>query len=171
MKTLIISSSLSKNSKSFLLCKEVQNELLSKKASVTFVDARNILINVYHQKDTKDKKWLSDLIKQSDNIIIGMGIHCFSISDNLKIIIDNCFENATGKFFGILCAAGGQKSYLATQHLTQICMNEWRMIQLPRIIYATSNDFNEMGLSSVEIKKRIKIFSNEFYSIAKKLLN
>ena len=23
-----------------------------------------------------------------------------------------------------LCAAGGQKSYLATQHLTQICMNE-----------------------------------------------
>ena len=45
MKTLIISSSLSKNSKSFLLCKEVQNELLSKKASVTFVDARNILIN------------------------------------------------------------------------------------------------------------------------------
>ena len=56
MKTLIISSSLSKNSKSFLLCKEVQNELLSKKASVTFVDARNILINTYHQKDTKDKK-------------------------------------------------------------------------------------------------------------------
>ena len=44
MKTLIISSSLSKNSKSFLLCKEVQNELLSKKARVTFVDARNILI-------------------------------------------------------------------------------------------------------------------------------
>ena len=68
MKTLIISSSLSKNSKSFLLCKEVQNELLSKKASVTFVDARNILINAYHQKDTKDKKWLSDLIKQSDNL-------------------------------------------------------------------------------------------------------
>ena len=171
MKTLIISSSLSKNSKSFILCKEVQNELLSKKASVTFVDARNTLINAYHHKDTEDKNWLSELVKQSDNIIIGMGIHCFSISDNLKIIIDNCFENATGKFFGILCAAGGQKSYLATQHLTQICMNEWRMIQLPRIIYATSNDFNEVELISVEIKNRIKIFCNEFYSIGKKLLN
>ena len=171
MKTLIISSSLSKNSRSFVLCKEVQNELLSKKANVTFVDARNTLINAYHKNDTEDKKWLSDLIKQSDNIIIGMGIHCFSISDNLKIILDNCFENATGKFFGILCAAGGQKSYLATQHLTQICMNEWRMIQLPRVIYATSNDFDEMELTSVEIKKRIKLFSNEFYSIGKKLLN
>ena len=100
-----------------------------------------------------------------------MGIHCFSINDNLKIILDNCFENATGKFFGILCAAGGQKSYLATQHLTQICMNEWRMIQLPRVIYATSNDFDEMELTSVEIKKRIKLFSDEFYSVGKKLLN
>ena len=43
-----------------------------------------MLVNAYHQKDTKDKKWLSDLIKHNDNIIIGMGIHCFSISDNLK---------------------------------------------------------------------------------------
>ena len=56
MKTLIISSSLSKNSKSFILCKEVQNELLSKKASVTFVDARNMFINAYHHKDTEKIK-------------------------------------------------------------------------------------------------------------------
>ena len=50
-------------------------------------------------------------------------------------------------------------------------MNEWRMIQLPRVIYATSNDFDEMELTSVEIKKRIKLFSDEFYSVGKKLLN
>ena len=68
MKTLIISSSLSKNSRSFILCKEVQNELLSKKANVTFVDARNTLINAYHKNDTEDKKWLSKLVKENDNI-------------------------------------------------------------------------------------------------------
>ena len=171
MNTLIISSSLSKNSKSFVLCKAVQKKLLSQKVNVTFVDARNISVNAYHHKDTDDKKWLTEVIKENDNIIIGMGIHCFSINDNLKIILDNCFENATGKFFAILCAAGGQKSYLATQHLTQICMNEWNMIQLPRIVYATSNDFNNMELVSLEIKKRIKIFSQEFYLIGKKLLS
>ena len=55
--------------------------------------------------------------------------------------------------------------------LSTISLNEWRMIQLPRVIYATSNDFNEMELTSVEIKKRIKIFSDEFYSVGKKLLN
>ena len=73
-------------------------------------------------------------VEETDNIIIGMGVHCYSINDALKIILDNCFGKAISKFFGI-CAAGGEKSYLTTQHLTQICMNEWRMIQLPRVVY------------------------------------
>ena len=84
---------------------------------------------------------LSNKVDHADNVIIGMGVHCYSISDGLKIILDNCFGKATGKLFGIICAAGGEKSYLSTQHLTQICMNEWRMIQLPRIIYAIGKDF------------------------------
>tara|TARA_Y100001933_G_scaffold226308_1_gene240182 strand:- start:454 stop:969 length:516 start_codon:yes stop_codon:yes gene_type:complete len=171
MKTLILSSSLSQNSKSFVLCKEVQKQLLSKKINVTLVDARKISINKYHQKDNDDKKWLTTQIKKNDNIIIGMGVHNFSINDNLKIILDNCFSEANGKFFGIICAAGGEKSYLSTIHLTQICMNQWKMIQLPQIIYATHSDFIENKIASSALTEIIKKFCNEFYSIGKKLLN
>ena len=56
-------------------------------------------------------------------------------------------------------------------HLTQICMNEWRMMQLPRVVYATAKDFKNDAIKSVELTDRIKSFSNEFYSIGSKLLN
>jgi FMN reductase len=99
-----------------------------------------------------------------------MGVHCYSLNDGLKILLDNCFAGATGKFFGILCAAGGERSYLSTMHLTQICMNQWRMIQLPRIVYTTGKDFTKDEITSKEGIERIQLFSDEFNTIGNKLI-
>ena len=170
MKTLILSSSLSKNSRSFILCCEVSKQLTNKGVRCNIIDARNIPMQPTHNKSTTEMKRLASQIEETDNIIIGMGIHCYSINDSLKILLDTCFSKATGKFYGILCAAGGEKSYLATMQLSQICMNEWRMIQLPRIVYATAEDFNDDNISSCNLLERIKLFSEEFQSIGNKLL-
>ena len=170
MKTLILSSSLSNSSRSFILCNEVFKSLSSKGSKCTIVDARNISLRPTHNKPTVEMDTLSNQIEETDNIIIGMGVHCYSINDSLKIILDNTFKKASGKFYGILCAAGGEKSYLSTMHLTQICMNEWRMIQLPRIVYATEKDFANEKTPSKDLLKRIDIFTNDFYSIGNKLL-
>ena len=171
MKTLILSSSLSKESKSFLLCKAVNEKLLTNGINCTLIDARELSIQAIHKRKTKDIISLSELIQKTDNIIIGMGVHCYSINDNLKILLDNCFDGAIGKFFGILCAAGGEKSYLSTMHLTQICMNEWQMIQLPRIVYATGKDFTNDIITSKEVIKRVEDFSNEFNDIGSRLIH
>ena len=114
---------------------------------------------------------LSNEVDHADNFIIGMGVHCYSINDGLKIILDNCFGKATGKFFGIICSAGGERSYLSTQHLTQICMNEWRMIQLPRIVYATGKDFEEDKVNNKDLLERLDVFSEEFNTIGSKLIS
>lgn len=173
MKTLIISSSLSENSKSFILCKQTQKRLEKQGVEVTLVDAREYEINPFY-RFTGDIQKIKDEVQKADNIIIGMGVHCYSINDNLKVILDNCFEFAKGKFFGILCAAGGEKSYLSTMHLTQICMNEWRMIQLPRIVYTVSGqDFDKetQKITSEDLIERLDKFSEEFIKIGNKLLN
>ena len=170
MNTLILSSSLSKESKSFLLCKAVEKQLKNKGVNCTFFDIRKIKIQAYHLEITKGMKSLTEMINKTDNIIIGMGVHCYSFNDSLKILLDNCFNGATEKLFGIICAAGGEKSYLSTMQLTQICMNEWRMIQLPRIVYATKEDFTENTITSDEVIERIKIFCEEFNKIGKKLI-
>lgn len=143
---------------------------MNKGNTITLLDARDIPMRPIHKNITNEMKKLAEQVRKADNIIIGMGIHCYSINDSLKILLDSCFSEATGKFFGILCAAGGERSYLSTMHLTQICMNEWRMIQLPRIVYATKKDFTENKINSEEVITRIKDFSQEFHTIGKKLL-
>jgi len=170
LNTLILSGSVSENSRSFLLCKAVEKQLITKGNTITFVDAREIPMHPEHRRKTDKMQQLAKQIKQADNIIIGMGVHCYSVNDALKILLDTCFSASTGKFFGILCAAGGERSYLSTMHLTQICMNEWRMIQLPRIVFATEKDFKEDIITSTEVLERIKLFSEEFHAIGRKLL-
>ena len=54
-------------------------------------------------------------------------------------------------------------------HLTQICMNEWRMIQLPRVLYASKGDFSKDKIISTDVKERIKLFTSEFFEIGTKL--
>ena len=169
MKTLILSSSLSENSRSYLLCKAVKEELIAKGNNITFVDAMNIPMQPVHRGGTPEMETLAKQVDEADNIIIGMGVHCYSVNDSLKILLDACFGKATGKFFGILCAAGGERSYLSTMQLTQICMNEWRMMQLPRIVYATGKDFKEDIIISSQVLEKIALFSEEFHTIGNKL--
>ena len=171
MKTLIVSSSLSPKSRSFILCKEIYNRLSVKGIEVKMIDAREIDLRPCHKKISESMIELNEEVDYADNIIIGMGVHCYSINDGLKIILDNCFGKATGKFFGIICSAGGERSYLSTQHLTQICMNEWRMIQLPRIVYATGKDFEEDKVNNKYLIDRLDIFSEEFNTIGRKLIS
>jgi len=170
MKTLILSSSLSPKSRSFILCQAVNMELSNKSVEIDFVDLRDYDLAPVYRGKTADMDRLTEKVKEADNIIIGMGVHCYTINDGLKIVLDSCFGDSTGKFFGIVCAAGGEKSYLSTMHLTQICMNEWRMIQLPRVIYATGKDFNDDAISNMDLKERIGVFGEEFYSIGQKLI-
>ena len=49
-------------------------------------------------------------------------------------------------------------------------MNEWRMMQMPRIVYATGKDFKEDIIITTEVLERIVIFSEEFHSIGNKLV-
>lgn len=170
MNTLIISSSLSPNSRSWILCSHVAKLLSENEVNVTLVDARTMELHPCHKELTPSMEDLQEKVRQADNIILGMGVHCYSMNDALKIIFDTCMKEAEGKFFGVLCAAGGERSYLATQHVTQICMNEWRMMQLPRIVYATGKDFHGQDIVSQEILERCSVFADEFAGIGKKLL-
>lgn len=171
MNTLILSGSISETSHSFLLCKEVEKNLIEKGNIINLIDARKIPMNPTHKKITNEMQQLAEHVKKADNIIIGMGVHCYSVNDALKILLDSCFWDAKNKFFGILCAGGGERSYLSTMHLTQICMNEWRMMQLPRVVYATKNDFTNNMITSLDVLERIKLFSEEFHTIGNKLLS
>ena len=160
-KTLIISSSLNPDSKSFKICKMVVKHMQKRGSDVELLDVRDYELG-HTFRTTPDMQIISNKISQADNFIIGMAVYCYSVNDSLKTILDNCFEDVTGKKYGIVCAAGGDKSYLATQHLTQICANEWRMIQLPRVVYTSGKDWADGELVSADVSERVELFVNEF---------
>jgi FMN reductase len=169
MKTLIISSSLSLESRSYELCKKVSEKLVLNGVDVELIDARELKLEPYHRGPTSDMQELAEKIKFADNVIFGMGVHCYSVNDGLKMILDSLSGISEGMLFGILCAGGGRNSYLSTMHLTQICMNEWRMMQLPRIVYVTKDDFENDQISGEDVLKRIDKFVEEFVKIGEKL--
>jgi hypothetical protein len=49
-------------------------------------------------------------------------------------------------------------------------MNQWRMIQLRRIVYTTGKDFTKDEITSKEGIERIQLFSDEFNTIGNKLI-
>lgn len=133
------------------------------------VDVKNMKIAHYGEEKTSDMQEIEKKSEWVDAFIFGMAVYNYSINDSLKVIIDNAMGKPIGKFFGILAAAGGQRSYLATMHLTQMCMNEWRMIQLPRVVYATGVDFVDQEITSLNLIERIDLLAKEFDSIGNKL--
>ena len=50
-------------------------------------------------------------------------------------------------------------------------MNEWKMIQLPRIIYGARKDFENNQIKSQKLLDLIDLFCNEFKEIGNKLMN
>lgn len=160
-KTLIISSSLNPESKSYQMCKMICDKMLADKKDVELLDVRDYELG-HTFRTTPDMQKISEKIAAPDNFIIGMAVYCYTVNDSLKSILDNCFSEVTGKKYGIVCAAGGEKSYLATQHLTQICANEWRMIQLPRVVYASGKDWKEGKLINNDVVERMDLFVEEF---------
>ena len=172
MKTVIVSSSQSPKSKSFILAKEVEKKLIEHNIEVTFIDLRDYDLNVMHKKRTQDQDTLSATVAQCDNIILATGIYNYSICDSLKVFVDTCLtkDNCAYKFYGIVCAAGGNMSYLAAMHLTQMCQNHNKMIQLPDIVYGSHADFTNDTINSTELNQRIDDFSKKFIYYAKKLL-
>ena len=52
-----------------------------------------------------------------------------------------------------------------------MCMNEWKMIQLPRTVYASRNDFENNEITSEEVLKWMNLFCDEFAKIGFKLIS
>ena len=69
MNTLILSSSLSKNSRSFILCEAVAKQLSSKNIKCTIVDSRKIPILSTHLGHNSEMKRLSIQIKEAEKYI------------------------------------------------------------------------------------------------------
>ena len=93
MRTLIISSSTNPDSRSYQLCRKVEEELQKNSENeVVFIDLREKAFGFHYQPETEDMKKIAEEIQNADNFVLGMAVRNYCINDELKSISESCFR-------------------------------------------------------------------------------
>jgi len=99
---------------------------------------------------------LSKTISEARVIILATPIYNFDASSALKNLIELTGESWDDKIVGFLCAAGGSLSYMSVMSLANSLMLDFRCLIIPRFVFATGNDFEDLQLRSAELRERIQ---------------
>ena len=170
MKILCIQGSLNPDSNTSVLLRKAFDRLEGVKKS--YLDLRKIKMEFCDGRDLsgyhEDLQAAAREIEESDAYIIGMPVYCYSVSGALKNFLDIVCGRMEGKPFAIVCASGGERSYLATAELQKILMFEVQGRPLPRVVFASGKDFKDGALVSAEVEKRLDQLVKEFIDWVKK---
>ena len=99
---------------------------------------------------------LAKAISEARVIIVATPIYNFDASAALKNLIELTGTSWEDKVVGFLCAAGGSMSYMSVISFANSLMLDFRCLIIPRIVYATSEDFSDGQLSSSVVRDRIR---------------
>ena len=154
-KVVFISTSLSATSKSALLIQSAAEKLKTKEVidlrflSIPFCDGRKI------EEYSEEIQSLFKKIEESDALVFGFPIYCYSISGVLKNFIDIFSHAMKGKRFGICATVGSKLSYLAIADLHKIMQFQSNAIGVHPAVVADYTDF-EKDKPSLDIQERIQ---------------
>ena len=113
----------------------------------------------------------SDLIRQSTAILIAAPIYNFDFGSAAKNLIELTGKAWTEKVVGLLCAAGGQGSYMAPMQLANSLMLDFRSLVLPRFVYATGEHFQNDEISDSEVAQRTDELVKQLIKVGNALRN
>lgn len=161
---LVLSTSLHSGSRSRLLAKFAYDELEKKKSSadedleVKFVDLKESPLPFCDgQGSYQDPNVLKlgQLIEWADGILISGPIYNYDFGAVAKNMIELVGKKMADKPIGLLCAAGGDGSFMAPMSFASSLMLDFRCLVLPRFVYATGSHFYGDQISDQEISGRI----------------
>ncbi|MBX9690422.1 MAG: NAD(P)H-dependent oxidoreductase [Candidatus Obscuribacterales bacterium] len=159
MSYLVISTSLSPNSKSAILSKAAY-EMLAEHEECEWVDLRDY--ELPHCDGDKayghpNVEILRKKIEQASCILMGVAIYNYDCGSSAKNLIELTGKAWEDKTVGFLCAAGGKSSYMAIMSLANSLMLDFRTLIIPRFVYADGSAFAPHHIVDTEIIRRISL--------------
>ena len=165
MKLLTISTSLNPNSYSLTLVKQAYEVLKENNNNVKFLDIRTLNLPicdgalVYQMKVTQK---LQKLILESDGIIMGCPIYNYNSAASSKNVLELGGKIAwQNKIVGLIFTAGGNNSFATTMSLAGSLIIDFKVLLIPKYVFATQNDFISSKEAKKEIKNRINYLAND----------
>lgn len=175
MKCLILSCSLSADSKSRKMAKELEAYWRAAgDLEVSTLDLRELALPLcdggaaYGHPATQQ---LQAALTETDAAVFAVPIYNYDVNAAAKNAIELAGRQLTDKVAGFLCAAGGHRSYMSVMAVANSLMLDFRTIIVPRFVYAGEEDILDGGEIGPEIRDRISKFGDEFAKLARAVVN
>lgn len=172
MKYLVLSTSLNPESKSLLMAQSAFKHLKKVESKTEFIDVTKIKLpfcdgdSCYENKEVLS---ISKKIKEADGILIASPVYNYDLNAFAKNLMELTGRAWSNKVVGILCAAGGQSSYMSVLGFANSLMIDFRCIIIPRFVYANKNAFLDDKIVDKEINERIVELTKELHRISSAL--
>lgn len=163
VKIAVISCSLHPHSRSFVLAKEVTDNLSALGADVTLYDLREhslAFCDAVSAHRLPEAQPILTAIREASTVLLAVPIYNYDVNAAAKNLLELGLSAWNHKLVGFLCAAGGRSSYMSVMTLANSLMLDFRCIIIPRFVYATGSDFGDdrqesMYIESETIRERI----------------
>ena len=157
-KVLIVSCSLSTDSRSHRLAAAAEAALKAAECQVTLVDLREYDLPMCDGETTYDAagaKELSKVIAGSEVVLLAAPIYNYDLNAAAKNLVELTGSAWKDKVVGFLCAAGGRSSYMSPMGMASSLMFDFRCVIVPRFVYAIGEDFRDAGELSEIVQERV----------------
>jgi FMN reductase len=155
----IVSSSLNSDSKSRRLAVLALEFARGLGTEANFIDLRDYPLELCDG----DKSYshpnvsrLSAAFSRSSTILLASPVYNYDVSAALKNVVEHVGDQLSDKVVGLMCAAGGERSYMSPLSFLNTLMIDFRSIIVPRFVYAPPRAFGEDGALEEGLHDRIR---------------
>lgn len=157
---LVISTSLNRNSRSRVLAREVYNWLEAQSVPRDWMDLQQLSLpqcdatDCYRQVNVIQA---AQRIAEARGVIIASPVYNYDLSAAAKNLVELTGPAWADKVVGFVCAAGGHISYMAVLGLANSLMLDYRVLVIPRFVFATESCFDAtLQLTDASIRQRLQ---------------
>ncbi len=153
---LVVSTSLSEESRSKHLCYHARDYLTERGISVQHECLQNYRILPYGMDGSEGIETLRASFDRASGIIFGFPVYNYNMNASLKAVIEHFGRAMSDKVIGLMMSAGGRASYMSGLAVANSLTLDFRSWVVPRFVYATKDAFGNDGVSDQEIASRIE---------------
>ena len=155
----LISASLSSSSNSRVLAKEAYAAAEQSGIPATIIDLRDFPLTLCDGDESFSQstvEQLTQILRVAGAVIFTSPIYNYDISSALKNLIEHVGGELTDKVVGMMCAAGGDRSYMSALPFLNSLMLDFRSVIVPRFVYASRPAFKDGAIVDPALSGRIK---------------
>jgi NAD(P)H-dependent FMN reductase len=146
-KIVIVQGSLNPDSKTAVVVKETEKVLKTRNIEFETLDLRSLELQFCDGRSLKDynedMQRAYRVLESADGFILGMPVYCWSMSGVVKNLIDITAGALENKVAGILCNAGGNRSFMSSGDLINVLYYESGVMTVHPVVYTSNEDFTD----------------------------